>query len=66
MNVYVAALIYVDDIILLGNYTKKIAKVKSYLNNKFRIKDLDPLKYLLGIEVTCTFAGMFLVRENTL
>ena len=39
-TVYVAALIYVDDIILLGNDVDQIEKVKTYLDGKFSIKDL--------------------------
>ena len=53
-DVYVAALIYVDDVIVVGNNMKQIARTKSHLDKKFSIKDLGPLKYFLGIEVART------------
>lgn len=62
-NIYVAALIYVDDIILLGNNNEHITNVKSYLAWKFSVKDFRPLKYLFGIEVTWTSdGGMVLIQ----
>ncbi|KAL0373399.1 UNVERIFIED_CONTAM: Retrovirus-related Pol polyprotein from transposon TNT 1-94 [Sesamum radiatum] len=54
------ALVYVDDIILTGNYAKKIQEVKVYLNKNFGIKDLGPLKYFLGIEVARSPQGIVL------
>ena len=50
-KVFLALLVYVDDIILAGNDSQACAELKAYLNNCFRIKDLGPLKYFLGIEV---------------
>ncbi|KAI3667045.1 hypothetical protein L6452_42087 [Arctium lappa] len=50
-NVFVAALIYVDDVIVVGNSSAKIQQTKSDLDAKFNIKDLETLKYFLGIEV---------------
>lgn len=45
------ALIYVDDVVLARNNVEFLQKVKDYLNQKFRIKDLERLKYFLGIKV---------------
>ncbi|KAL9269974.1 Retrovirus-related Pol polyprotein from transposon RE1-like protein [Drosera capensis] len=44
-------LVYVDDIIITGDDTAEIVKVKAHLSKQFHIKDLDTLKYFLGIEV---------------
>ncbi|GJV62522.1 ribonuclease H-like domain-containing protein [Tanacetum coccineum] len=49
--VFVALLVYVDDIIISGNDTSKIENIKTFLRSKFQIKDLGKLKYILGIEV---------------
>jgi Reverse transcriptase (RNA-dependent DNA polymerase) len=43
--------IYIDDIIFTGNNENEINKVKIYLKNKFDIKDLEKLKYLLEIKI---------------
>ncbi|CAM8957213.1 unnamed protein product [Rhodiola kirilowii] len=63
-DVYTAALIYVDDVILVGNSEKKIASVKEYLHNFFSIKDLGPLKYFLGIEVARSKDGNILSQRK--
>ncbi|KAI3523163.1 hypothetical protein L1887_01220 [Cichorium endivia] len=63
-NSFVAALIYVDDVIIVGNDIQKIKETKSFLNEKFSIKDLGPLKYFLGIEVTRTRDGMVLNQRK--
>jgi len=36
----------------------------TYLNNCFHIKDLGPLKYFLGIEVTRNPKGLFLSQRK--
>lgn len=64
MGVYVAALIYVDDVILAGNSDEKIQRVKKYLDEKFSIKDLGPLKYFLGIEVARACDGIVLSQRK--
>ncbi|CAN0825128.1 Retrovirus-related Pol polyprotein from transposon TNT 1-94 [Linum grandiflorum] len=60
----VIALIYVDDVILTGNDETFISKVKSQLDEEFSIKDLGPLKYFLGIEVTRTIEGVTLNQRK--
>ena len=62
-GVYVAALIYVDDVILVGNDARKIDDVKEYLDKLFSIKDLGPLKYFLGIEVARSAEGIVLSQR---
>lgn len=61
---YVAALIYVDDVILAGNDEMKIREIKRYLDDEFSIKDLGPLKYILGIEVARNVDGMVLSQRK--
>ncbi|KAK9941249.1 hypothetical protein M0R45_017863 [Rubus argutus] len=45
-------LIYVDDLIVTGDNVEEINILKQSLQRKFAIKDLGPLKYFLGIEMT--------------
>ncbi|MFV0960725.1 reverse transcriptase domain-containing protein, partial [Klebsiella pneumoniae] len=44
-------LIYVDDIIITGSDDAHISLVISVLMEKFKMKDLGPLRYFLGVEV---------------
>ncbi|KAJ0888786.1 putative RNA-directed DNA polymerase [Helianthus annuus] len=50
-DVLVVLLVYVDDIVITGNSSVEIAKIKKNLSESFLIKDLGLLKYFLGIEV---------------
>jgi hypothetical protein len=57
---FIALLIYVDDILITGNDPVKITTTKQFLHNHFHIKDLDALKYFLGIEVSASKNGIFI------
>nr|GEV86619.1 hypothetical protein [Tanacetum cinerariifolium] len=51
---YVAILIlYVDDILLMGNNIPMLQDVKSYLGRSFAIKDLEDATYIIGIKIYC-------------
>ena len=41
-----------DDILVTGSNEQEIGCLKSHLHNTFTIKDLGPLHYFLGIEVS--------------
>lgn len=59
-----AVLIYVDDVIVAGDDLARITALKSYLDHQFKIKNLGPLKYFLGIEVARSSAGMVLNQRK--
>ena len=59
-----ARLVYVDDIVLMGSHDDACSKFKKYLDDCFRIKDLGPLKYFLGIEVARNGQGIFLNQRK--
>ena len=44
-------ILYVDDILLIGNDIYLLNSVKSYLNSKFSMKDLGEASYILGIKI---------------
>lgn len=50
-DIHILALIYVDDVLLMGNDREKIKDVKLHLHSPFSIKDLGVLKYFIGIEI---------------
>ncbi|KAF5457856.1 hypothetical protein F2P56_021933 [Juglans regia] len=58
-TMFTAILIYVDDILVIGNNLPTITTLKNHLATAFKIKDLGNLKYFLGIEITRSLAGIF-------
>ncbi|XP_061338558.1 uncharacterized mitochondrial protein AtMg00810-like [Gastrolobium bilobum] len=61
-DIFLFLLIYVDDIVLVGNNSQACKAVKDYLNNCFKIKDLGSLKYFLGIEIARSREGIFMCQ----
>lgn len=51
-EVQIFILVYVDDIIITGSDPLRIKNLIADLNNQFVLKDLGPLHFFLGIEVT--------------
>src|SRR3954449_4900171 len=43
--------LYVDDILLIGNDIELLESIKGYLNNSFSMKDLGEAAYILGIKI---------------
>ena len=50
-NVVVFLVLYVDDILLIGNNVKVLSDVKVWLSEQFQMKDLGEASYILGIKV---------------
>ena len=44
-------ILYVDDILLMGNNTEVLESIKAYLNKIFSMKDLGEAAYILGIKI---------------
>jgi len=63
-GVHILVLVYVDDLIISGDYHEVIVEFKAYLHNCFHMKDLGILKYFLGAEVARSFAGIFLCQRK--
>lgn len=42
--------VYVDDLLLAGRSQEAMAKVKTQLCKRFKMKDLGPLHHFLGME----------------
>lgn len=63
-NGLVALLLYVDDIVITGSDTSGINEVFLELNMVFDMKDLGPLSYFLGLEVTRVKDGIFVSQTK--
>ncbi|XP_019255297.1 PREDICTED: uncharacterized protein LOC109233898 [Nicotiana attenuata] len=55
--------VYVDDILITGDDLLEITTLKSFLDNQFKIKDLDEIHYFLGLEVLKQSNG-FLINQH--
>ncbi|MCH81055.1 retrovirus-related Pol polyprotein from transposon TNT 1-94 [Trifolium medium] len=61
---FTALLVYVDDIILAGNSLQEFDRIKTIMDNTFKIKDLGKLKYFLGIEVAHSKQGITICQRK--
>lgn len=63
-HTFIAVLVYVDDCLISGPSVDLIAELKTYLHDKFTIKDLGHAKYFLGIEIARSPEGMLLTQHK--
>lgn len=59
-----ALLIYVDDIIIASNNEEAAQSLKESLSRRFKMRDLGPVKYFLGIEVTRSSSGISISQRK--
>jgi len=59
----VVIVIYVDDLIIIGDSDVDIFDLKKLLKQKFEMKDLGKLHYFLGIEVIQSLKGIWLLQR---
>lgn len=57
-------IVYMDDIVVTGNDKEEMSKLKTYLETKFGIKDLDTLQYFKGIEVARSKQGIVVSQRK--
>jgi len=60
----VVIVIYVDDLIIIGDSDADISDLKKLLKQKFEMKDLGELRYILGIEVIRSLKGIWLLQRQ--
>ena len=61
-KIHLSVLVYVDDIIVVGNDSAAIQIFKAYLSDCFNMKDLGVLKYFLGVEIARSLKGFYLCQ----
>ncbi|XP_019179906.1 PREDICTED: uncharacterized protein LOC109175111 [Ipomoea nil] len=57
-------LVYVDDILLLGNNSAMVETVMAQLSSTFRIRDLGRPRFFLGVEATYSDNGLMLSQQR--
>lgn len=61
-SLIIALVVYIDDIALNGNDPVEMSQLKHQLAQEFEIKDLGQLHYFLGIEVSQSKKGIFILK----
>lgn len=57
-QLFIAILVYVDDILLVGNDDTAIDEFKKTLQAAFKLRDLGPAKYFLGFKIARSNLGI--------
>lgn len=65
-HIYLALLVYVDDLVLTRNSSSRCGSFKTYVNKCFKLKDLSHLKYFWGIEVARSSKDYSSIKGNIL
>jgi hypothetical protein len=60
----VVIVIYVDDLIIIGDSDADISDLKKLLKQKFEMKDLGELRYFFGIKVIKSPKGIWLLQRQ--
>jgi hypothetical protein len=63
-SIQIYMLVYVDDIIITGTHSSVISSLIVKLQCEFPVKDLGPLNFFLGIQVTRTSHGLHLCQSK--
>ena len=50
-SIVIFLILYVDDILLIGNDIPTLQSVKTWLGNYFSMKDLGEVAYILGLKI---------------
>ncbi|XP_016186272.1 uncharacterized protein LOC107627980 [Arachis ipaensis] len=61
---FTVILVYVDDLIVTGTDLREIEFIKHHLHELFRIKDLEELKFFLGLEVARCRRGITVCQRK--
>ncbi|GLU00591.1 hypothetical protein SLE2022_179450 [Rubroshorea leprosula] len=61
---FIVMLVYVDDLVIASNDSSQCQTLKAYLQGCFHIKDLGPLKYFLGLDITCSPPRLFICQRK--
>lgn len=63
-SIFIAVLVYVDDILITSNDDQPINSLKKVLHSAFIIKDLDAPRFFLGFEIAHSSKGISLCQRK--
>ena len=61
---FIALLVCVDDIVITGPSHDLITALKCFISSQFKLKDLESLKYFLGLEIARSSTGIVLSQRH--
>lgn len=64
LDSYVAVLVYVDDILIASNDDAAVKKLQALLRSEFKIKDLGPARFFLGLEIARSVEGISVCQRK--
>ena len=62
--IFLAILVHVDDIIVVSNNQQAVETLKVALNKQFKMKDLSPLKFFLGLRSSRLATGISICQRK--
>ena len=63
-SVFIGLLVYVDDILIASNNLALVTLLTTFLDTQFKLKDLGPTKYFLGLELARSQKGISLCQRK--
>ena len=57
-------LLYVDDMIIIGDDLSGIQELKDFLSQQFEMKDFGHLSYFLSLEITHSTDGLYITQAK--
>ncbi|XP_019090156.1 PREDICTED: uncharacterized protein LOC109128397 [Camelina sativa] len=63
-DVFLCVLVYVDDIVIVTNNDAVADCLKTELKSCFKLRDMGPLKYFLGLEIARSDAGIYVGQRK--
>ena len=61
---FLALLVYVDDILIASNDAASVTSLIVFQDHHFKLKDLGPTKYFLGLELARSHKGISLCQRK--
>ncbi|XP_019089825.1 PREDICTED: uncharacterized protein LOC109128249 [Camelina sativa] len=63
-TLFLCVLVYVDDIIIASNNDSEVDLLKSQLKSFFKLRNMGPLKYFLGLEIARSSEGLHICQRK--